>query len=449
MDILSLFSCFETLVEATTIRHLRIIAETILSMSGRITMLGISRWAGTGGSYRTVQRFFSSGVPWSQLFVSFFQTHLFDSESEYILAGDATTITKSGKQTHGIDRFFSGVIGKAVRGLEFFVFSLVAVGERKSYPLAVRQTMRTKAEKDLIKKRKTGRLKKKKRSGKKAQRGRKKGSRNKDKNKLEMSAELSRISNLLAGLMKIIRVFVQVKYVVMDGHFGHHQAVLMARHHDLHLISKMRLDAALFEKYEGEQNKRGPRRKYGGRVDYRRLPVKYLKKSERVKDVITNYYNAIFLHEKFGCELYVVIIQKLNIKTRQVGQVLLFSSDVELEWEKLVDYYCLRFQIEFNFRDAKQHFGLEDFMNQTETGVENAANLAFLMVLLSSKLLKNSQGKCVGINDLKSRYRGVKYAVETIKLVMKKPEAILINQIKEEIGRLGSIHQPKLDLSPT
>jgi hypothetical protein len=71
------------------------------------------------------------------------------------------------------------------------------------------------------------------------------------------------------------------------------------------------------------------------------------------------------------------------------------------------------------------------------------------MVLLSGKLLKNSQGKCVGINDLKSRFRGVKYAVETIKLVIKKPEAILINQIKEKIGRLGSIHQPKLDLSPT
>jgi putative transposase len=28
-----------------------------------------------------------------------------------------------------------------------------------------------------------------------------------------------------------------------------------------------------------------------------------------------------------------------------------------------VDYYSLRFQIEFNFRDAKQYWGLEDFMN--------------------------------------------------------------------------------------
>lgn len=448
MDILTLFACFETLVEVTTIRHLRIIAETILSMSGRITMLGISRWAGAGASYRTVQRFFATALPWTELLVGFFQTHLFDSEGEYILAGDATTVTKSGKQTHGVDRFFSGVIGKVVSGLEFFVFSLVDVRRRKSYPLALKQSIRTKAEKDVIKKRKSRHLKKH-RSGKKAVRGRKKGSRNKDKNKLEMSAELERISSLLAGLLKLIRVFVKVGYVAMDGHFGHHQAVLMARRNGLELISKMRSDAALCEKYEGEQKKFGARRKYGERIDYENLPAQYLKKSERVKDVITNYYNAIVLHEKFGCQLNVVIIQKLNVKTNKIGQVILFSSDVELEWEKLVDYYSLRFQIEFNFRDAKQHFGLEDFMNQTETGVENAANLSFLMVNVSAKLLTDSNGKCVGINDLKSRFRGIKYAVETIKLVMKKPEAILINQIKEEIGRLGGIHQPKLDLSPT
>jgi putative transposase len=32
-------------------------------------MLGISRWAGPGGSYRTVQRFFSHALPWAMLFL--------------------------------------------------------------------------------------------------------------------------------------------------------------------------------------------------------------------------------------------------------------------------------------------------------------------------------------------------------------------------------------------
>ena len=47
----------------------------------------------------------------------------------------------------------------------------------------------------------------------------------------------------------------------------------------------------------------------------------------------------------------------------------------------------LRFQIEFNFRDAKQFWGLEDFMNLSQTAVSNAANLAFFMVNLSHHLL--------------------------------------------------------------
>jgi putative transposase len=60
----------------------------------------------------------------------------------------------------------------------------------------------------------------------------------------------------------------------------------------------------------------------------------------------------------------------------------------ELSYEKVIDYYKLRFQIEFNFRDAKQFWGLEDFMwVQKEIAVTNAANLSFFMVNLSHYLL--------------------------------------------------------------
>ena len=106
MDIVSLLTCFQPLVSSTSLRQLSVIAETILTMTGRITKLGISRWAGEGGSYRTVNRFFATRLPWIELLVKFFETQLFDSKHEFILAGDATTVTKSGRQTHGIGRFF-------------------------------------------------------------------------------------------------------------------------------------------------------------------------------------------------------------------------------------------------------------------------------------------------------------------------------------------------------
>ena len=45
-------------IDSSTLRQLTIVCTSMLSMTGRVTMLGISRWAGKGGSYRTIQRFF-------------------------------------------------------------------------------------------------------------------------------------------------------------------------------------------------------------------------------------------------------------------------------------------------------------------------------------------------------------------------------------------------------
>ena len=136
-----------------------------------------------------------------------------------------------------------------------------------------------------------------------------------------------------------------------------------------------------------------------------------------------------------------VIIEKRDVQKGKVGHVILFSSDGALGWEKLIEYYGLRCQIEFNFRDAKQHFGLEDFMNVTATGVENAANLSFMMVNLSAKLLAQRATGCVGINDLKSQFRGEYYALSTLKIVQPEAERILIEKVKEVISRIGSIHR--------
>jgi putative transposase len=451
MDILSLFACFETLTTSTSVRRLAAIAQAMLTMTGRVTMLNLARWSDTGGSNRTVQRFYATRVAWTELLVGFFRRHLFDPNDEYILGGDATTVTKAGKQTHGVDYFFSGVLGKVVRGLEFFVFSLISVRRRKSYPLMVEQTVRSEAEKAARQQRRQERKnkagnEKKKRS---KRRGRPKGVKNKPKEALELSPELLRINKLLERIIQLLRLFVSVKYLVLDGHFGHFGAVLMARENSLELVSKLRYDAALYEKYEGTYAGRGAKRKYGEKLNYAELSGKYLKKSESDGEVETNYYQGEFLSRKFGCPLNVVVIEKRNLKKEKVGHVVLFSSDVEPGWEKLIEYYSLRFQIEFNFRDAKQHFGLEDFMNTREVEVTNAANLSFLMVNLSAKLLAERAETCVGINDLKSQFRGEYYALKTIKIIQPKAERILIEKVKQVVRRIGSIHRYNFsDASP-
>ncbi|MBH8576368.1 IS4 family transposase, partial [Nostocaceae cyanobacterium CENA369] len=108
----------------------------------------------------------------------------------------------------------------------------------------------------------------------------------------------------------------------------------------------------------------------------------------------------------------------------------------------IIDYYKLRFQIEFNFRDAKQFWGLEDFMNLSQTAVTNAANLAFFMVNLSHHLLADfrKHNPDSGIIDLKAYYRGFRYVREMLKILPQKPEPILLAQIFAKLTSLGRIH---------
>jgi len=50
MDIVALFQCLQPSMPSTTRRQLSRMAGALLVMTGRVTMLDISRWAGPGGS---------------------------------------------------------------------------------------------------------------------------------------------------------------------------------------------------------------------------------------------------------------------------------------------------------------------------------------------------------------------------------------------------------------
>src|SRR2546423_10476178 len=147
MDIVALFQCLQPHVTATTLRQFSRIAWAMLVMTGRVTMLGISRWAGKGGSYRTVQRFFATVIPWATLFWVFFRHHVYRPGDVYLLVGDEVVATKAGKHTYGMDRFFASLYGKPVPGLAFFTLSLVSTEQRHSFPICVEQVVRSDAEK--------------------------------------------------------------------------------------------------------------------------------------------------------------------------------------------------------------------------------------------------------------------------------------------------------------
>src|SRR2546425_3301656 len=449
MDILTLLHCLQPAVSSTTLHQFSRIVVALLAMTGRITMLGISRWAGPGGSYRTVQRFFSQALPWAMLFWVFFRQHVYRADEVYLLVGDEVVATKAGTHTHGLDRFFSSLYGKPVPGLAFFALSLVSTQQRRSFPIRVEQVVRSDAEKAASKAK--AEAKKQTLSTAKRRPGRPKGSKNTPKADVTLTPEFLRITGMLGALLPLIAGAVSLTYLVLDGHFGNHNALQMARQSNLHLISKLRCDAALYFPYTGPYAGRGPRRKYGRKVDYDHIPEQYLKETTVEGHMQTRLYQMQLLHKEFVHPLNVVIIAKTNLRTQARAHVVLFSSDLDLAYASLVDYYGLRFQIELNFRDAKQYWGLEDVMHVTPTGVTNAANLSLFMVNVAYRLRADVHPRDPdsSVLDVKADCRGYKYVEETIQRLPEKPEPVLFRQILNKVAGLGRIHasQPSFSFS--
>ena len=430
-EIINVLQCLSQCLDKTSLRQLTSIVSAMLAMTGRVTMLGISRWTEQGGSYRTIQRFFNTTIIWVKVNWFFIRHHLLNPADTILIGGDESVVTKSGKKTYGLDRFFSSLYGKPVPGLSFFSLSLISVNKRTSYPMMMEQVIKEEAEKPDKKIKKQAR-----------KRGRPKGSKNKNRRDVVLKLYLVHIQTMVKKLLSLIGADLTVIYCVMDGAFGNNYALQMVRQCSLHLISKLRWDAALYFPYDGPQKKQGANKKYGNKLNYNHIPEQYLKETTVADGIQTNIYQMTMWHKRFPDLLNVVVIVKTNLKTGAHAHVVLFSSDLNLAYDNLIDYYRLRFQIEFNFRDAKQFWGLEDFMNVNQLPVYNAANLAMFMVNVSQVLTHHMRPTCphFSVNDLKAHFRGRKYVTETLKLLPLLPEPIFINRIFANIARIGSIN---------
>ena len=247
---------------------------------------------------------------------------------------------------------------------------------------------------------------------------------------------------MLQAVLRLISGFLPIRYLVLDGHFGNYPSAWLTRQAGLHLISKLRSDAALFEPFTGKYQGPGRPTKYGVKIQARRMKKKYLKETTTAEGLRTDIYQAPLLNKECLFPLNVVIIVKTNLTTQAQSHVILFSTDLDLTFTQLINFYRLRFQIEFNVRDAKQYWGLDDFMNVEPAAVTTAANLSFFMVNLSQVLLAKMRrsNAAYSVLDLKAHYHGCRYTLETLKLLPQKPDAILLATIFEQIARMGMIH---------
>lgn len=283
---------------------------------------------------------------------------------EQIAAMDCSFISKSGKQTWGVDNFYNGSISKSQKGLEISVISVVDVLAHQGYTLSVKQTATTNrqpipdAQPTAKKKRKS-------------------------KSKAKTEPVISERVQGYVEQLKTARAHLPaaVKYVTADSFYSKKSIVDEVVALDLHLVSKLRIDADLRYCYTGEQKPKGAPRKYDGKVDL--TDLSRLKLIGELADS-TKIYSQVVWHVSLKRKIRIVyLLDQRNPDKQRVA--LLFSTDTTITPIRLYEYYKSRFQIEFIFRDAKQFTGLCDCQSRQQQSLDFHFN-ASLAALNIAKL---------------------------------------------------------------
>ena len=97
--------------------------------------------------------------------------------------------------------------------------------------------------------------------------GRPKGSRNPNKTQVVLTNTLKQLQTMVKALLAQIADVVALRYLVLDGYFGHTHALEMTKQCGLSLISKLRVNAALYFPPTPPYTGRGRPRIYGQRFN--------------------------------------------------------------------------------------------------------------------------------------------------------------------------------------
>ena len=166
--------------------------------------------------------------------------------------------------------------------------------------------------------------------------------------------------------------------VVTDSWFGNNglfkplRARLGAR---VHLLSRLRVNAALYALPEPAPGKAGRPRKYGKRLGNAAELAAVMR--EQAQTYALHVYGAV--REVVAAE-QVVMLKTLRCPVRVVWVyrktqwVALMTTDLDLSIEQIIEYYSARWKIESGFREIKQEIGSAHTQTRNPDAVFNHLN---------------------------------------------------------------------------
>jgi hypothetical protein len=258
---------------------------------------------------------------------------------------DPTFVAKAGRHTYGVDSWWCGTLQCVLHGLEVGVLGVVDVASRGAFAL---QATQTPARQVL-----------------------------QERAQSLMEHYISLIHQQCGQLQQL-----GIGYLAVDAYFAKQEFVDAMREKNLHVVSvvsRLRTDANLRYLYRGPRNNRGRPRLYAGKVDCQRIDKRRLRRFRQ--DERCCYYSGVVNAVALGRNVRIVYIEQRQGGTgKGTRHCILMSSDVALAAEKIVEYYQLRFGIEFLIRDAKSHAGLEECQARDQDKLHFHFNLALSAV---------------------------------------------------------------------
>lgn len=316
----------------------------IATIRGRVNFLQLMRYSNL--NEKTFRNNFAKTVKWVELNTEIALKELSDA-AHRVIAIDPAHISKAGKCTAGIGKYWSGVAQAAKRGLEIMAIAAIDFAKKRTVMLGAQQTILNKNK-----------------SNNSSDSG--DGS---DNEVTMLDYYIQTIKNNVKTLLKISQT------IVADAFFSRKPFVDAMVEMGFTFVSRLASNCVL--KYlpnkkwlEQRGIKRGKQPKYAGRVDTSAPNAIFLDKVdiEKAKEAWT----GIVWSNALKRDIRIVIVRWDKDQT-----VVYFSTKTDMNAKDIVAIYRSRFQIEFGIRDSRQFTGLHHSQARDEARLSFAFNISF------------------------------------------------------------------------
>ena len=370
------------------------IMETYLTMRGRYNFLNMERYGGM--NELTYRNHFSRDFDFES-----FNLELIERFSGPVKATafDPSYISKSGKKTPGVGYFWSGCAGKNKWGLELCGFAGVDIKNNTALHYFATQTLPAKGQ-----------------------------------GLLDFYCNL--IRQKAPALKKVS------KYLLVDAYFSKKPFVDAALQSDLHLVSRLRDDGVLFylpaPRKEGQKG-RNPGK--GARIDPKNLDATQL--ALLSADAQRRVYGGALIIQSLGRKVVANIVQELRADGSVRSAKVFFCTDPDFPAHQVLNYYQSRFQIEFLYRDAKQHTGLQNCQSRQQNALHYHFNLSLTAVSIAKAVhhlsIEKDLRQAFSMADIKTQYFNELMVDSIFQVFAKSPNPDKYHPDIQKLYNLGKI----------